>query len=44
MNIGVLVEVLDVVPLDDLVPFEDDQVVEEPEEHVEADAATTAAR
>ena len=44
MNIGVFVEALDVVPLDHLVPFEEDPVVDEPKEHVEADAVTTPAR
>ena len=44
VNIGVFVEALEVVPLDDLAPFEEDPVVEEPQENVEADAATTPAR
>ena len=44
MNIGVFVETLEVVPLDHLAPFQEDPVVEEPQEHVEADAATTPAR
>ncbi len=43
MNIGVFVEALEVVPLDHLAPFEEDPVVEEHQEHVEA-AATTPAR
>ena len=44
MNIGVFVQALEVVPLDHLAPFEEDSVVEDPHEHVEADPATTPAR
>ena len=44
MNIGVFVQALEVVPLDHLAPFDEDSVVEEPHEQIEADAATTPAR